>query len=230
MSRVIKAKEAGAVSTAFRTAQAAEARRDLAPAVSPEWVAAQAQITRLSQELEAREEDIRRLREDVVRARREGEAAGREAGRSESDARRADYLRTLQSGVDAALSLFKDDLAALERLSVVLAEAGLSKILGPGASQADLLPAAIRWQLQALEAQSIVRVSVSRRDFADDDELAAFAVAIDRPGLKIEAVEALAQGECRIKLVLGELDVGIDRQWTRLAEALDQLAGAEAAS
>ncbi len=198
------------------------------PVISVEVVALRREVDELKQRLAQRDSEVERLRNDVNRAYREGEAEGRKLGREESDARRADYLATLEQGVRAACDQFSGEVLGLERLAAEVAREALAKLIGDPTRHGELLFEAINHQLEQVESTSVVAVFVSQADF-EQGELAQLAASLARRGVEFSISEELERGECRIKLKLGVLHVGLLQQWGRLDRTLRDLAAEVAA-
>ncbi|HEY2710714.1 MAG TPA: hypothetical protein VGI95_21925 [Caulobacteraceae bacterium] len=194
------------------------------PTVAPEILSLRGEVERLTQQLTAQQAEIEQLRQAAVDARRDGEADGRKRGRQESDSRRAEQLAKLERGVEIACAQFSEELLSLERLAGLVAREALAKVVGDPARHNELLLGAIRRQLEQLETSCIVSISVSRTDFDQSEELADLAASLARTGVDLAASDELKAGECRIKLSLGELSVGVPQQWERLEPALEALA------
>lgn len=223
MTGLIKSRDAG---DRVRPVDVARPTAPPLPAqvVDVETVALRREIESLTKALRDRETEIDFLRGDLDRAFKAGEADGRASGLQEGAERGAAALKVLELGVDRALRAVSHDLSALERLAVQLALEGLSKVFGDASERAALVAEIIRKQVAELEAASIVRIDVAREDFADQAALRALAVSLGHPGLVLDATGELSSGDCRIKLILGGLEVGVDQQWSRLEAALEELA------
>jgi flagellar biosynthesis/type III secretory pathway protein FliH len=159
-------------------------------------------------------------------ARREGEASGYARGKKDADDLGAEALALVGKGIDAAVGRMRKELRALEPLAALLAEKSLSMMMGDAGRHGELVGAILRAQLAKLEARAILRVEVSAENFADAEALRALALPSD---VELCATEKLKSGECRIRLMLGTLEVGVPQQWTRLSAALTELAPGEAA-
>ena len=234
MSSVIKSTELATMPGVVRKVLERQAHADVGRPAEPlppgEVLALRRELGELAQRLGERDAELERLRESVQNAYREGETEGRKQGRQESDQRRADYLAALERGLDAACNRFSEDLRDLERLAVLVARESLAKILGDDESRKELLAEAIGSQLRRIEAGSVVAVQVSRADFPEPEELTRLADSLGGDRLALVATDELRAGECRIKLKLGALDVGLPQQWERLDRALQTLADTEAAA
>ena len=111
----------------------------------------------------------------------------------------------------------------MERLAVVLAVESLEKILGAPGSFADIAGQIIREQLGRLDKSAIVRIDVSATDFIDADRVNALSSQIGGPTCEIHLCDDLSSGDCRIKMTLGTLDIGLNQQWSQLKSLLQDL-------
>ncbi|MFI4973096.1 MAG: hypothetical protein ACHP84_00995 [Caulobacterales bacterium] len=228
---LIKAHEVASISSKVRPLASPRRPPTLAAqdqVVPVELAALRREVESLSGRLSERTSEIERLRQDVSRAYREGEAEGRKAGLRELDKRRAEQLERLDAGIERAIDRFAQELASLERLAALVALEGLEKILGDPARYAELLAQVIRRQVDDLDANRILRIEVSSEDFDDPAQVHALATNIGRRGLDVQTTDDLGSGDCRIKLALGSLEVGIAHQWSRLKPSLAALAAPEA--
>lgn len=193
----------------------------LAPSAEQSRIAAlAAEVDALKRDLAESDAAIAGHAKAVEDAFLAGEAAGREAGQAQAETRRDLALASLERGVAEAVSRFTADLEALERLAGLLATEGLAKVLGGEQGYADLVRTTLAHHLTALGNASVVRVEVCPADFPDPAEFEALAAAVGSPGLEILANSDLAAGDCRIKLRLGAVEVGIGQQWTGLKALL----------
>jgi len=185
------------------------------------------QVEQLSAEIEHRDREIATLRGERDRAFEAGQVTGREAGLKEGDTLRADALERLTAGVRQAVDLYDRSLASLERLAVLIAHESLDKLLRNPGDRQDLLAEIIGRQVGGLDAQAVLNIEVSAHDFPTSQDLADLAAGIGRRGVDLSARPDLKTGDCRIRLVLGSLEVGIDQQWGRLGALLRDLASPE---
>jgi type III secretion protein L len=79
--------------------------------------------------------------------------------------------------------------------------------------------------MSRLRSEAVLAVHVSSADFPDEAALAALPVG----PVRVVALPELASGECRLDLVLGQIDIGPRTQWARLVEVLDGLTADEQA-
>jgi flagellar biosynthesis/type III secretory pathway protein FliH len=230
---VIKSADVGSV-VRVRALAAEAPRLDPATIAQAAWEGERTtllgDLAMLTERVQVRDGEIARLEAEVAAARREGEALGHAEGLKAGAEVGVQALARLGEGIDQASRQLAEALSALDRLAVAVARNGLAKVLGDPELHAQLLGAALRHQLANLQAQAVLVVEVSRRDFADPDALAALARAADRPGLELQASSDLDPGECRINLRLGALEVGVGQQWGRLRAELDDLTQPEAAA
>lgn len=192
--------------------------------VSAELLAMDRHMRALTARLAEREAEVASLREQLAQSFQDGERQGFEAGLAEADQRRADQLQRLEQGINGALKIYSAELRAMERLAVLLAREGLSKLISDPTRYAELLVATIRAQLAQIEDDSVLVILVSRADFGDTDELFTLAASLGRSDINIQASDGLGPGECRIKLKLGILDVGLAQLWRRLSAELEAMA------
>jgi type III secretion protein L len=158
----------------------------------------------------------------VAAAEARGLDAGLAAGRAEAVSRADDALARLEQGLAAGLAQLVADEAALETLAARIARAALAKILDAPAEPARLVEAAIRRQLSSLATEMLVRIEVAAADFPEPQRLAHLAKSVGRGRVQLVANPALASGDCRLKLKLGEVEIGLPQQWRRLADVLDR--------
>jgi flagellar biosynthesis/type III secretory pathway protein FliH len=232
MSRVLK-KEGMMEAPDVRSLRSAWGAADDAPAgsrpatVDPELVALREETDRLRRQVDQQRAEISGLRaqaEAAVReAEKQAEARGREAGLREAEDDSAKRLVRLESGVERAVAEFVQALSALERLAPELARQGLAAMLGAETDRPALVAAIVQRQLRRLEAQAVVRVEVSAADFPDEAALSALAHALGAPGVQIGAESGLFSGDCRVRLKLGTMEIGLNQQWERLDALLRDL-------
>jgi flagellar biosynthesis/type III secretory pathway protein FliH len=228
MSRVLKGNVTANAPTVHSLASAWEMARGgptgTAPAIDPDLAALEADNAGLKLQLAQKETELSGLRAEVRAAFEEGKAQGRDAGRREVIEQDAERLVRLAAGIDQAHATFKHSLAGLERLAPALAEEGLGRILGQSDDRLQVMTAIIVNRLQSIEAQSVIHIEVSAADFIDEAALDALGGTLGGLGPVVHASVSLKSGECRMKLKLGTLDVGLDQQWGRLSALLQDMA------
>lgn len=148
-------------------------------------------------------------------------AARKEAREEAAEAHRRDEakaLAALETGIDAALKSAREELTALESLALVLCETALEATFGQRDDDRERTCRAIERQLAALRQGMVLAVAVSTADFPDPEALAGLGARLG--AVKIEGDPALAQGEARIELRLGRLELSLTRHWDALRAEL----------
>lgn len=159
-------------------------------------------------------------------ARAEGRAEGRIAGKAEAEDLHEQALETLSAGIANAQDSLSGALQSVERLAPILARSCLERIFTEPGRYTDMVEQALRSQWAALAEEAVLAVEVSVHDFVDAAALQALRSRSGRPEVEIRATEDLAAGQCRMKLLLGELLVGPQQQWAALSQVLAKLADA----
>ncbi|HZZ34906.1 MAG TPA: hypothetical protein VFE03_04215 [Caulobacteraceae bacterium] len=227
MNAVIKAVHATAPGASVRPLRDGGLTAGIHQPASEPSTRLQATVAELANAVRERDAALEALRQQVEAARREGEARGRLAGRKEAQDQAAQNLARLEKGLEKALQAFSYDRAAMERLAAALAREGLSRVFGDAAHYTDMVTSIIRHQAEQLDAAAVVCVQVSRHDFQDASGLEPLVASLAPSALQITIEDHLAAGECRIKLRLGELDVGVGQQWHALDDLLTELSQGE---
>ncbi len=199
------------------------ARAPAAPAIDPELLRLREDQAQAQLRLEQQEAEIADLHKQIDAAFRKGEAQGREAGIRDAADQSAKLLARVEGGVERAMAMYTQVLSGLERLAPALARQGLAQLLGDADSRADLVTAIVLKQIKTIEAQSVLHIEVSAADFGDEAALSGLSEALGAHAVKVQAYSALKSGDCRIKLKLGALEVGLDQQWGRLNAMLKDL-------
>lgn len=198
-----------------------------APLPDPEVVALREEQAQLRHQLETARTDLADLRRQAGDAFGKGEAEGRAAGRHEAEDTSAKALALLEGGVGRAVAEVARALESLERLAPELARQALAGVLGETDDRAGLVAAIVRRQLKTLETQAILHISVSTADFGDGTALSDLSRSLGANQVDLRVDGALKSGDCRIRLRLGTLDVGLDQQWGRLSALLDEMSRPE---
>ena len=172
-----------------------------------------------------RDERIAKLEADSAKAVRRAGEEGRKLGLEEAESRSAEMLESLEAGISGAADALASGLSDLERLAVLVARESLSRIIGDPALHGELIERIIRAQMEKIEGQAVIAVEVSSANFESGADVAPL---LGRSGIAIRISEDLESGDCRIRLRLGTLEVGLGRQWDSVREALDEILGAGA--
>lgn len=189
--------------------------------MADERAALMAQIASVAAERDLYAARLQALEAELITAVAAAEARGLEIGRAEAVSRADDAVRQLEQGLAAGLAQLVADEAALETLAVQVARAALAKVLDNPADPALLVEGAIRRQLASLASEMLVRVEVAEADFPDPARLAQLGQVVGRGRVQVLANRTLVSGDCRLKLKLGEVEIGLPQQWRSLAKVLD---------
>lgn len=166
-------------------------------------------------------EEANRLAASVLEARREGHAAGLAEGRQAAEDRSEELLRLLVDTATAAGADFRNQLESLEDIAAGLAGVALARIIGDTTDRQAMVAQTIHRAAAEIFNGSALGVEVSRTDFPDSASLDSIAFPEGVAAVGIQAVEDLPSGGCRIRLKLGEIDLGLDGQVARLRTLLD---------
>jgi len=176
----------------------------------------------LAETLEVRDADLGRMERELEAAVAEAEASGRAAGLAEGAEAKAESLEILEGTAGKAMDQLRGDLRGMETLAVALAKAALAKVFGDDRDMAARVARLVRRQLEGLDRAAVLRIEVSAADFGDVAALGDLSLAAGLEGIEIKALDLLPPGDCRIRLRLGELEVGLGQQWSRLSGLLDE--------
>ncbi|GLK50160.1 hypothetical protein GCM10017620_31340 [Brevundimonas intermedia] len=165
-------------------------------------------------------EEIDRLARAEQEAFARGVAEGRRLGAAEADARTEERLDQIDRiGHQAALAL-EEGLAGLETAAVDLAVVALSRLVDDADNRRALVAATVRRAIGALFDGASAVVEVSPEDFPDEGALSLLGRSGPAP-VTIRPNAGLSSGDCRVRLDLGELDLGLDHQLHRLRRVLE---------
>lgn len=175
-------------------------------------------VDELEQEKLALEEALvivrKKAEQDVADARQEGRAEGAISAQQDFTVQAG----ALVKAAEAAAADFRDTLAELERLSVVIAHAALTRLFDPPQRATDLVTSAITRQFSELRQRGLLTVEVASADFPDEESLA--LARCGTRGSDVVVAEDLSAGGCRIKFQWGEVDIGLPTQWQALSKLL----------
>ena len=210
---LIKAADAGALFSPFGGEPVAGALPPT-PAVDP-TILLQMHIAELEQELDL-------LKDGLDGRLAQARAEGLEAGRRERDQKSAERLALIGEGIERALTAWEAKLGSTDQFAILIAKEAVAKLVGNPEWRAEFIVGAIEKRIAAAGKAAIVGVRVSGADFSDA-EVAALAVTAST---RIEADPKLRPGECLVDLQMGHEELGVDAQWGRLAQLLNELAEA----
>ncbi|MEQ1809122.1 MAG: hypothetical protein ABL889_04295 [Terricaulis sp.] len=183
-----------------------------------EVAALRAEIERLDAELSASKgsEPAR-----LAAARAEGRKDAEAAYKANDEAK----LAALQAGLGEALEIARPAFANIETIANLIAERAIANALDEASTYRDQIARAIRNQANLLGAQTILKIAVCRADFADDAALDALARELGAAcRVEIDADHDLAQGQARLRLMLGEIELDLARYWSDVRALLVDLA------
>lgn len=180
-----------------------------------------ARIASLETALAAEKKKAVVLREEVATASAKGEAEGHRRGLAEAESKEAERITRLGKGMDEANAVMRQELAASEDLAYAVAAACLEKLFGQESSRADLVTDLIRHQMARLGRHAVVAMTISVHDFSEEalETLRAMTGLAD-----VQRSPNLPPGGCILKPRLGEMDIGLDTQWSAIRDFLEQLA------
>lgn len=181
------------------------------PAASPS--AEMDELARMQALLVAKDAEIAELRTAAEQARTSGEEEGRLAMSLEIAEDRAAQLAVLEANFAESQQAFAGWLQGLEALSLSVAEAAIERMFGADDERQATVAALIGRQLVEIQAQSLIAIDVSRADFPDTSEVALLAASLGIAIERLAVAEDLAAGECRLRLRVGNIDIGIGEQW-----------------
>lgn len=182
------------------------------------------ELEALRKELALRDDAIAKLRDDVEEAHRRGQKEGFAQGRLEAETREQERLQLLEQASAKALEDLKLSLASTERIAALLTHQCLDKLFGETLSYGEIVHGLVRAQLDRLEQHAVVSIEVSSADFPDEEALQTLATRIGLGATLIKAREDRVSGSCVMQLRLGQLDLGLDRQWGGLRDLLLDIA------
>jgi len=220
MSTIIKSENHDQLATVRRVHD----KRKQTEARTPFDDPATLEIARLRQELVSRDDTIAQLREDVDEAYRRGLKEGFARGEAHVQVKEQERLDLLGEASAQAQADLKLSLASTERIAALLTHQCLEKLFGEAASYGEMVHALVRAQLDRLERQLVLSVTVSKADFPDEGALGALAASSGLGSMILSAQEDMPSGGCVMQLRLGQLDIGLDQQWGNLRDLLHDIA------
>ena len=222
MSGLIKAGSAAAGLILAPFGNGAEAKAVRAAPKQPEQHPLEREIARLREELADREAEIAKHDDELAQARVAAELAGREAAEAEFEADRAAATERLEHGIAEARKDLKMAFEQAEALALLVARGTLDKLFGDPGERTEVIAALLSEQLERVGRELVVAVDVSRLDFPDTGELKELSKRLGLGAGILEARVDLDEGDCRMRLRLGTIDLGIDQQWGAVRTLIDE--------
>lgn len=182
-------------------------------------------IEALERELAEARAVITRLEKDLKLSAETGKAERLEAlqeGIAEGLKRAEDQNEQLRQRLDAAATEASSALAEATGTLTLLASdvttLALSRIVGDPSAYRDLIAATVKRTVSHLVTDAEIVIEVSAEDFPDGD---VSLLAIDvGPTRRVESLAGLPSGACRLRLLLGTIDLGLPGQLDRLRDRL----------
>lgn len=208
------------------------AQRDVgSPASTPsEEPAAAVVADPLAEKLALYEVAISRHAAAVDQAYLDGEEAGKIAAEELFDQSRTEALSMLEKALSIAGEDLKQALSSFEALSLQIALEALTVLTENPETYREILASTIKKQLSALDARSIVSVTVSRSDFPDSRELAELETKLGAPTNTLRLCEKMDSGNSHIALSIGAVEIDLKRSWREIAEMLSASASNDVVS
>lgn len=182
------------------------------------------QVSEMRREADALRQTAATMESAIVEARREALAKGRAEGRKEADDRSSERLTSLKEALEKITGDFRQAVDRLELQSGDLAGLALGRIVGDAALRPGLVADTLRLAATELFRDSVVVAEVSRADFPDAASLEVIRVPQTAPAIEILINDEMASGACRLRLKLGEADLGLDGQVARLRTLIETAA------
>lgn len=167
---------------------------------------------------------------ELAQAYLDGEEAGKIAAEEQFDQSRKEALLMLEETFLAAGEDLKLALTGFEALSLQVALEALTVLTDNPETQREILAATIKKQLSALEAKSVIAVTVSRSDFPDSRELAQLEASLGAPTNSLILCDDMQPGNSRIALSIGAVEIDLKRSWREIAETLSASASNDVVS
>lgn len=183
------------------------------------------ELSQLMAKLAERDLQIAEHVEALAKAFAEGEDAGRSAAENDFEDSRAEALAALEKGMIAAREDFAASLEKFEQLAVQVALEALEILVDDKEAFSAILRSAISRQLSAIDAATIVSVTVSRSDFPDSRELSELEAALSAPASSLRLSDDLPVGNCRIALKVGTVELDLARSWREISGILSESGG-----
>lgn len=164
------------------------------------------------------------LRTEAEAALERGRTEGHKRGLQSAEDREEERVRTLANAILASRKDMAEALDATERLAALLAKACLDKLFSETDKNADHVCALLRAQMQEFEREQLVAVAVSAEDFSEEG-LNRLRELVANDAVAIRRDPRLPSGSCKLQPRLGEMDIGLDTQWTAIGDLLLEIAG-----
>lgn len=206
-------------------ANGAAASPPLAPLANAELLAAQARIAALETVMAQETQRNEILRAEIQRAFERGRDMGHAAGKKEAVSREDDRLKQLEAAFKQANIEVRTAMEGVERLALLIARDSLDLLLGEPDYRSEILAGLIRRQIAQTDESSILEIRVSAQDFEDPTSLDTLRTSLGGCRIAIVQDARIASGACTMVFKLGRAEIGLDQQWSAVADLLSDMAG-----
>ncbi|MBV8975789.1 MAG: hypothetical protein JO261_14935 [Alphaproteobacteria bacterium] len=185
-------------------------------------------LAHLESELRQRDIQLEDLRHEIPQAFEKGRKEGEAVGLRAAEDRQSERLGLLEAALRDAQARLAQSISGLERLAPLLAGECLDLILGERKYRAAMVRKALAVQLKSIEASCVLAIEVSAQDFPEREALQRLKEDIAPRRIAVEVREEMPSGDCRLVLRLGQMEIGLDQQWTALRGSLEAMSMPEA--
>lgn len=177
------------------------------------------QLTKQVEYLNSQIENIKKTEELKIRvAQEEAVIQAKKDAISDEKSR----IELLESNLKLASLNLTNNISELEKLSLAISHTTLSKILGEKHNYQSFMAENIKNNIRKISGKTIIRIAVSSDDFSDENSLSVLAKNCDN--LEFTVDKNLQAGGCKIQLLLGHIDISIDKQWFAISKTFEELA------
>lgn len=173
---------------------------------------------------EARASYAKGRNEGYEEGHKDGHKAGLRDGATAAIRDDAARTRSLVEALQAFRETLDERMQETSAFAVSVALGAIEKIAGDATNRRDLVAGAVNASLADIEASTVLALTVSARDFADEGALriaVGAALPLDRIACHIDA--NASAGHCVLKLRLGSIDLSLPAQIGKLRQALGDL-------
>jgi flagellar biosynthesis/type III secretory pathway protein FliH len=179
-----------------------------------------ARVEQLEQQLEEKSRAARQAEVASEQARIQAYEEGRLVGQKEAETREGERLDALEQALSKAIGQLAQALGGAERLAALLARDCLDIVFGQSDDRASMVLDLLARQIAGLAPGELIEVQLAQSDFLDRTALDTLAGRMGLASAQLVLRSDLRSGDARLRLRLGENDIGLDTQWKRLSEAL----------
>jgi len=177
-------------------------------------------IAELEAESGKHEKAMAALRTDAFEA---GQKTGHQAGLREAQDRQDERLTLLEAALGEAVGELRLGIEEMERIAVAIARESLDMMFDEAEQRSSLVVDLIHKQVSKIDRSLLLELLVSSEDFPDDAALSLVAARIGLSPRTITAGGHVKPGDCEMRMQLGRIEIGLNRQWGAIAEALAEM-------